>query len=439
LKDFLAVKTVLQNGVTVLCDADRDFESASASICLLGGLRDEAPEFLGVTHLLEHLLFKRSELRDTRSIACHIDSLGGGINAFTDTDSLCLYGTVPGEELHSLIAFFAELLLKSAFTEEDFAREREVVRQEILDSRDDPGEVVSERVSECFWPDDILRYPVFGTLESIERCTHKALCLRLAELLKGSRVIVSASGNFEPAKLEEQVAYLFSELPKGTRPTSPAPRSGFGVSVLERSFEQVYFSLVRDWPAECSKDFFPGLLLSSILGEGVSSRLFYKLREEEGLLYDIGTGVDSFGNTAMLVVSGAVEQAKAARVFDLILGEFEKVREALVSDEELERSKKSYVAQLTMECDSLGARLWRAVESEILYGRYLSPVETIQRVQNVTLEDIAKLVGSAASGQEGMFQGRGLLVLAGDVKDVALSEELLKACGRRLLDTEDQH
>lgn len=385
-------KHTLENGLTLLLDQDPRFHTTSFGICILGGLRDEPAEKLGITHLLEHLLFKRTKNKDVRQIAALMDAFGSGVEAFTDADSLCLQASVAENEVEELIGFVAELLSSAAFNEQDLERERGVVRQEILDCEDDPSEIVFQELSQRFWPEDVLRHPVFGSLSSVDSITLEELYDRLKQLLVGRRIIIGLSGAFDPEQVVTLVEHHFAALPEGSRPNRSPARTATGLSVLPRSFNQVYFALACPWPAELDSDYLAGHMLSFVLGEAMASRLFQVIREQEGLLYDIGSGVDSFATTAMLVISGAVERKRFSRVMELVLGEIQKVREHQISASELQEAQRHFCSQYLLEGDCLGSRLWRAIETESMYERYVSVEESIQKVESITTDSILQLV-----------------------------------------------
>ncbi len=438
-------KHTLSNGLTLLLDPDSRFSTTSFGICILGGLRDEPSEKLGITHLLEHLLFKRTKTKDVRQIAALMDSFGSGIEAFTDADSLCLQATVAQGEVRELIAFIAELLCQTAFNEQDLERERGVVRQEILDCEDDPGEIVFQELSKRFWPSDVLRHPVFGELATVDSITLDQLYARLKQLLVGRRIIIGLSGAFAVDAVKEQVTDLFAKLPEGARPPRVPAKTSAGTSVLARPFNQVYFALACPWPAELDSNYLAGQLLSFVLGEAMSSRLFQVIREQEGLLYDIGSGVDAFATTAMLVVSGAVERKRFLKVIDLVLGEIQKVREHQITASELEEAKRHFSSQYLLEADCLGSRLWRAIETESMYERYVSVKESKKKVESITSGSILTLVeewlpalqsskskpqpSPESKNSNAKLSAQFTFSVGGDVEGLKLPKNLLDLCG----------
>lgn len=417
------IKQQLPNGVRILIDRTDHFRSASLAFCLLGGIRDEQVETVGATHLVEHLLFKRTTARDSQMLATFIDELGGTATAFTDSDLLCLTGTVPGRDLGTLLAFFAELTLNSAFTDQDLLMEKEVIKQEILEANDNPLDALYQAFAQNFWPDSTLRFPVFGTLETLHSTTAMQVRQRLAQLMVAKRLIIAVSGNVDEQRFIKEVEALFGQLPAGETMTFVPPNTASGFVCVPRVAKQSYLLFAQPWPCLMDEDYLAGVLVSTILGDGCSSRLFQLLRERHGLAYTIEAEVDSHRDTAALLISATVEQPKLTLSLDLILDQLTFVGDKALQRSELERVQKLLSAQLEMAADSLSGRLWRALDLELTFQRYLSVDEVVARICAITIDDLERFVA------KWLGQNRALLVLGGDVEDYEPSETILQVCG----------
>lgn len=403
-------KIVLPNGITVLVDSDSRFNSVAFAVNLVGGVRTESIEHVGITHMLEHLLFKRTKRKSPKDIARRIDELGGEVNAFTDHESLCLHGMVPRGGLAGLMELFAELLNENSFTEKDLELEREVIKQEIAEAECDPVNGIYQRFSQSFWPQSILGLPVYGIADKLERLTIVDLQRRLQEIEQGTRLVIGAAGAAQADELVRFAEQAFSHWPKGAREAYTAPVNGCGVETLPRTMSQAHLILGRKWPAPKEDDFLAGLVFATLFGDGASSRLFQLLREEEGLAYDVDAEVEAYTDTAGLVIGVAVDRSNLSRAAELILGEFDKVREDPFSQSEIGQAVKMHTAQLLLESDSLGERLSRAMETEVLYGRYVSPAETLAKLARLDRADFSALV------ERWLVPGQQLLVYGGDVE-----------------------
>lgn len=415
-------KFVLDNGVRVLLDRDTRFSTAGLAICLLGGLRDEKRAEIGLTHLLEHLLFKRTSGKSTLEIAAAIDDFGGDVNAFTDADSLCLYGAVPSGRIFKLLQFLAEVTKDSAFTARDLELEKEVIRQEIQESDDDPGSVAYQSFSECFWPHSTLGCPVFGTAATVSGFTERDVWRRRDELLAGNRLIVAAVGNIDADSFVAEVAANFSHLPAGRPVSFPPEATAHGWRKVERPVGQIYFTLGTAWPDLKSDKFYDAVVAAGILGSGMSSRLFQLLREEHGLAYDIGAEVNAFDNTGALVIDGIVDPSTLGQALNLVRGELSALSLGRLSDEEIARTVQMNIAQLEMERDSAKGRLWRLVESEQTFGEYRSSAREIDRFRQVSTRTVGEFL------QRWLAQAKFTLVLCGPTADIGISPELKRLC-----------
>ncbi len=419
-------KIALPNGTTILIDHDVRFASVSVALCIRGGLCSETPETLGVSHLLEHLLFKRTGRLNSRQIAERIDEFGADVNAFTDAESLCLHGVVPKADAESLIAFLIELLLEASFTQEDLEIEKEIVRQELLESEDDPSSVTFKKFSETFWPDSILGKPVIGTLKTIEALTLDTLKERLEQIRCGENIYLALAGDVDVSRIQTLVSDSLGALPSGKSVVCPTPSARRGHEMHVRPFGQVHVCAGIPWPGYHDEDFYAGILFSSMLGEGMSSRLFQLIREERGLTYDIGTEIDSYSCAAALLLSGAFEKKSLSEALGLIFDQLALLRTQTFSETELERSKKMHVAQLSLEADSVAERMWRALESELVFGRHVSADEVISSIRKVTKESLQGL------SKRWLLDAPWCTVLVGDVESFEASEAVRASLGVRL-------
>ena len=406
----------LENGVRILVDSEQSFSTVGLSICLLGGSREESESTIGLTHLLEHLIFKRTVSKSALEVAQIVDSLGGDANASTDTDSLVLSGRVMREDFLALANLFSELLFECFFTEEDLNLEREVVRQEILESVDDPEEATYDAYSREFWPNSSLGLPVFGTTESIGRFTVEQIESRLREMLVGSRVVVAVCGNINEQEVIDWATKTFGSLPVGDLPEHVAVKSSGGYVEVSRSISQTHILLGCPWPHITSNKFIAGHLVSVALGDCMSSRLFQTIREKHGLCYDISSCVDAYEDTASLIIGSVVERVNLEKSLELISGEIELLISESFMTEEIERARSMWKYGLSTERGSLSSRLTRLIESEVIFKRYVSASEDMERLQSVKEADLKEVV------EEYLNKSNFLLALGGEVNEVNLPE-----------------
>lgn len=415
-------KSKLTNGVTVLVDSDDRFSSVSLSVALLGGLRSENIETVGLTHLCEHLLFKRTATKTPLSIAQQIDSFGGEVNAYTDSDCLCLHGIVKKADSQKLMDFFAEILFQSAFTEKDLELEREVIRQEILDSQDDPVDMTYRKFCSCFWPNSTLAFPAFGDTKTLDSFSYGDVYERLHSLMQGEKIIIAASGPIQAEEVEEFARKYFAHLEKGKKAELVKPPTSAGLHIFQERFNQTHFTLGSPAPGLADANFDASAVIATVLGGGFSSRLFQALRENHGLVYDINAGLDINADTSALLISGACELENLPLALELIVKEVNNLRITKINKEDFERTVSSHIAQLEMEDDSISSRMWRALESEIMHGKQISNKEIIQRLQKLSLSEVNDFIDVMLKDF--------LLVVVGDTENFEPSETIKELCGK---------
>lgn len=416
-------KTTLANGVRVLARQDSRFPSAIFAINIVSGLRDEDPAQAGLTHFLEHMLFRRTQNKSAKQIANTIDSLGGDVNAFTDLDSLTLHGEVPTAHFAELCEFLSELLLEPVFTSSDFELEKEVIRQEILEALDNPADLVNMRYQALFWRDHILAKPVFGTLETLDNLSLEDIKDRYQQIVKGSRIVIACCGNYDEKYLHGFLEKKFANLDSGELVTYQKTKPALcGIDFVQRDSQQIHIALGTTWLEFGHPHYELAKLVSAALGGGVSSRLFQKLREEHGLAYDVALFNDSYPDAGQMTICAALEKANLDQALALIFEELDDVSESLLSAEEFERTRSMILAQLEMGKSDIDNLLWHAVESELNLKKPISIEEIVERYRTLEFSALAPFVESWLKDK------KYILVLGGDLKDYQVPESIRERC-----------
>jgi len=409
-------RSELSNGAVFVSKKLSHFSGAGLAITLLGGSREEKLEEIGLTHLLEHLVFKRTSKLTPSEIARRIDSFGGDINAYTDTEEISLYGEVPLSSLKDLLSLFAELLSDCKFSDEDFQIEKDVIKQEISDAKDDPESVVFQRFSELFWPDSSFGLPVFGYEKSVLDLSRKSVENRLAEIFVGKRLVISAVGDLDHEDFLKEIEKHFASLPSGTAPTRETLKIGQAFEQLSSDTEQVYLTLGIPCPNLRAEEVYVAELLSSSFGELMSSRLFQELREKRGLAYEISSTVESYPDTGSLLIQASFEKGRALDALEVISGEFKKISSSPFTEKELSLAQAHALARLSVENDSLSANLWRLHEGETVHKRFITIAEDKNFISRTTTDDVSSYV------EKWLHQVSPVVVLGGDVEVVNLEE-----------------
>ncbi|MDR2337961.1 MAG: insulinase family protein [Deltaproteobacteria bacterium] len=385
-------KIILNNGITLLFDQDTSFKSATHSLTLLGGILDEKAEQNGLTHFLEHLLFKSNQHKTTVEIANLIDCLGGEINAFTEVELLELHGIVPASKLEDLLYLTADLVLNAKFNERDINLEREVIRQEILAAADDPDEVLMNHFYQYFYAGSNFAQPIAGSLESITNVTVAHLQKRLAELLVGKRMIFSFAGQLDIDKTARLVERLFSGIQPGQEMIFDTPKIQTGQKVVPRTFEQSYFVLAQAWVNATEPDYLTGNIFSILFGESVSSRLFQNIREQAGLVYDITSSVETYNKNSHFLILSTTEKKNLDLVLAKVKTELENLNQTKFTLKELAQAQALISAQFEMFDDLLENRLWRLTNCELIHKKYIPVEEVLAKINSLTLSDLENFI-----------------------------------------------
>jgi predicted Zn-dependent peptidase len=383
-------KSVLSSGVTLLTEPMADRRTLSLGVWVRCGARDEPAEWLGISHLLEHMMFKGTERRDARAIAQSLESLGGNLDAFTAREQVCYYARALAANLPEVVDVISDLVCRSRLAQPEFDRERSVVRDEILAYEDSPEEKVNDLLAEQVWGGHALGRPILGTAETIDALTPEQLRAYHARRYRPELLLVSAVGPVDHEALAAQLEEHLSP-PAG----DPAPLSGpppaFTPSVRheERDLQQLYLSLGTRGVPYTDADHHALVVLNTLLGGGMSSRLFQRLREEEGLAYSIYSATDFFRDAGMFSMHMGVLPERGREALALIREELDRLRRDGPDDAEVASARVQAMGGAVMDSESLPARMMQLAHDEIYRGRYTPLDEQIARVMAVTRDHVA--------------------------------------------------
>jgi predicted Zn-dependent peptidase len=393
MADFQRI--VLENGIRLLVEEVAEASSVSAGVTLVGGSRREPVELSGITHFVEHMLFKGTRRRDLHGLAREINLQGGGLDAYTCHESLRLYSRVVPEDLSDLLVLLAEMFFESTFPESEVERERGVILEEIAESRDNPEDLCFDLFLEALWAPDALGRSILGVPETVGAFDRARLAGYWEERLDPADVIISMAGAINAAEAVRLVEKAFPMSTRGSHMVAPpvAARPRSRRSVVERDTEQVQFCLGH--PALAAKDerrFALGLL-NLVLGGGMGSRLFNEIRERRGLAYTIGSAYHSFQTEGYLVIYGGTTAANCEEVIGLCREEVARIAEKGPTPEELNVAKRQVLRGFLLAYESIGYRASRNADREMQGEERLGPKEVAERIREVTLEDVAQLAG----------------------------------------------
>jgi len=386
-------RRALANGLTIITEQMPHIRSASIGIWLETGSRDEDPEWNGISHFIEHMVFKGTKHRTAEEIARQVDSIGGNVDAFTAKECICFNVKVLDEHISTALDILSDLVLDPVFDATDIARERGVILEEIKMDEDNPDYLVHEIFTQNFWKDHPLGKPILGTKETVKRFERQAVLEGYARRFVPGNIIVSAAGNLDHDRFVELVTHHFEHMrPMQNGFHSAAPKIVSRIILRnKKALEQVQLCLgVPAHPIAHEKRH-ASYVLNTLLGGGMSSRLFQNIRERQGLVYSIYSDLNPYRDTGCLAVYAGTSLASAGKVVQSVISEFRKLKTELVTEEELRRSKAQLKGSLMLSLESSTARMSNLARQEMYFDRYYDLDELIERIEAVTADDLAEL------------------------------------------------
>jgi predicted Zn-dependent peptidase len=384
-------RTVLPNGLTVITEPMDHVRTVALGVWVAAGSRFEDAPRNGISHFIEHMLFKGTTHRSARGIAEELDAIGGQLNAFTDKEHTCYYLRVLSDHLEEGLAILADMLLHPALEPAALERERQVLVEEIKSYEDAPDDLVHDMFAETVWPGHPLGRPVSGTLTSVAGLRGEDLHAYMAERYRPDAALVTVAGLLEHDRI---VALVDRALGAWTGFAGPCvhlpPASRSGAALRSKEIEQVHLCLGVPGLHQAHPDRYVLAVLDSALGSGMSSRLFQEIREDRGLAYAISSYQVAYSDAGAFVVYTATSPDTAREVVRLTLAGLARARAGL-APEEISRAKESLKGSLMLGLETPGSRMTKLARSEIYFGRQITLDEILADVDAVRGEDIIRL------------------------------------------------
>ncbi|GAA4395546.1 MULTISPECIES: pitrilysin family protein [Brevibacterium] len=398
-------RSVLPSGIRVISETMPGLESETVGIWVDSGSRDEAPTAAGSTHFLEHMLFKGTPQRSARRIAEEFDRTGGESNAVTAKEYTCYFSRCLVDDVDHITALLWDMVLHSTLDAREFERERGVILEELAMSADDPGEVLYDAFDEFVYAGHPLGRPVGARKEQIRALDHRTLLDHYAHDYVGPRLVFAAAGGAEHSAVVEMVARATADLPElssapgaGLRPVRTPPEFHGGVHTVVKDTEQQGIILGMPGLPEADDERFTMTVLYSLLGGGMSSRLFQEIREERGLAYSVHCIASTHADSGQFGIYAGTSPASAQQVIDLCAAELDRLATTVPGRDEVEAIVSQVAGSTVLGLESSAARMNRLARAE-LYGRPLqTPSELIDRVRAVTPEQVTALAERLAAG-----------------------------------------
>ena len=394
-------QTVLDNGLTIISERMDHVRSASVGIWVRSGSRHEDAALNGISHFIEHTLFKGTRNRTSREIAVESDAIGGHVDAFTSREVASYYVKVLDEHLSRAFDLLADLVTAPLFADEELDRERNVVTEEIKMVGDTPDDLVHEVFVANFWPDHPLGRSILGTVNTLATFNHQRVADYFSGVYVPRNLVVAGAGNLEHERFVDMVGGYLSGLenrPVNLKASTPSPAKRR--IVLDKDLEQAHLVLGTCCPSMTSADRYSVHVLNVILGGGMSSRLFQTIREEHGLAYAVYSGVNAYTDAGYLSVYAATSPDQVTDVIKLSIEEFNRFKNEPVTDAELQRAKDQLKVSIMLSLESTSARMSNLARQEIFFGRQFTLDEILERINRVSTSDVQRVAGEIFSSNE---------------------------------------
>jgi predicted Zn-dependent peptidase len=378
-------RTVLPNGLIVLTERMEHLRSVAMGVWIKSGSRCESAELNGISHFVEHMLFKGTKSRSAQRIAREMDSIGGNLDAFTSKETICFNVKSLSDHVPIALDVLTDMVLNPTFALPDIERERGVILEEIKIDEDNPDVLVHELFTQSFWKGHPLGKPILGTTETVGRFGQQQLFGYHGDRFHGGNMVFSAAGNLDHDRFVAAVEEKLSALEGGEAPqelSAPEPSARI-ILRNKKSLEQVQICLGVPAPRVTDDSRYATSILNTVLGGGMSSRLFQTIREERGLAYSVYSDMSPYRDTGNFCVYAGTSAGKALEVIDLILAEFRNLKEVPISAEELTRAKDQLKGNILMGLESSNARMANLARQEMYFQQFYSVDEIIARIEEV--------------------------------------------------------
>ena len=386
-------KFTLKNGVRVLVEPVDYVQSVAIGLTCKTGSRHELPHEAGITHVIEHMVFKGTPNRTAKQIAEEIESRGGSLNAFTDKEMTCYYCRMLADDAPVGVDVLTDIVLNPLFEQEELEREKGVILEEIKRYHDDPSEYVHELHYSERWGNHPLGKPIIGTEESVKSFSVDDLRCYMQRQYKAENVVLSVAGNVDPVAFKECAEEKLSKFePGATTKNLDAPVGKRLKKELGEDTEQVHFCIGSDAPSLFdTEDMFSTLVMGSILGGGMSSRLFQEIREKRGLVYSIGSYMLNYEAGGAFTVTGGTSDEAWPLVQKLVREEFDKLINGEIENDEIEKIKSNICGQLVLSLEGMSAQMMRATRHELHYNKTIPVEESLANVRAVSKDRIVDI------------------------------------------------
>jgi predicted Zn-dependent peptidase len=384
---------IFSNGLTVVTERMPHVRSTAVGLWLRDGSRAEPAELNGISHFIEHMVFKGTERRTAEEIARESDRIGGMLDAFTSKEMTCFQMRVIDEHLPKAFDLLSDLYLRPLFLAEEIEREKGVIIEEIGMVQDNPEDLVHENFSQNFWPGHSLARPILGTPETVRALTRETVENWFRKRYTPGNLLITAAGNLTHEQMLDLAGAAFSDLPRGAeKPATTLPQSKPHITLrTKRELEQVHICLgVPAFPLIDPRRFAVSVL-NIVLGTGMSSRLFQNIREKQGLAYAVFSDINPYRDAGLLSVYAGTSLDSAEKLVRSVMAEFQAIRDYLITEEELQRAKDNLKGATLLALESSGTRMSRLARQFLYFDRFVSTEDLLAQLDAVTREQVQQV------------------------------------------------
>jgi predicted Zn-dependent peptidase len=386
-------KSVLPNGIRLVTEAMPHVRSVAVGVWVDTGSRVEPEERGGISHLIEHLLFKGTATRSAEAIARAIDSVGGHMDAFTAKEHTCFYVSVLDEHVPLAVDLLSDILMRPLFSAEDIEKEKSVVLQEIKMVEDTPDDLIHDLFAERVWAGHPLGRPILGVWDRVKAFDRGTILRHFQEEYVPGRITVAVAGHVEHERVRDLLASRFEgwERPAAPR-TITAPALHPGIHMVSKPLEQVHLVLGFPGISDVAPERYALYLLNDVIGGSMSSRLFQEVRERQALVYSVHSGTQPYRDTGLLYVYAGTEPGNFGKVLRAVMKEVRALKKDGVSAEELRRAKDHLKGNLMLSLESTSSRMNRLAKQELRFASFLTLDEMLAAFDTVRPEDVEAIL-----------------------------------------------
>jgi len=395
-------KVTLKNGVRIVTEKVPGVRSIAIGIWVGAGSRHENEDNAGITHFIEHLMFKGTEKRTATEIAEALDAVGGQLNAFTTKEFTCYYAKTLDEHFPIAVDVLSDMFFNSQFSEKAIEKERGVIEEEIKMYEDTPDELIHDLFVQTVWPRHALGRPILGTIQSLEGIDRKKILQYIEENYLPERTVIAVAGNIDHQAVLDQVGPIFEQMKSDRKPAPTQPPEGAEANItnLTKDTGQVQICLGTGGLSQQDDRIYSIYILNNVLGGGLSSRLVQSIREERGLAYTVFSYHTAFCDTGLFTFYAGTSPAKYDEVIQLLVKEIDKVVKEGITEKELTKTKEQIKGNLFLGLESVSSRMTRIGRNELCLNKIVKPDEVVQRINAVSLKDVHEIAKELLGNKE---------------------------------------